>query len=391
MILEIADIRIQPGRNAEFEAAIRQGVETRDRTAKGFRGYKVNRGVESPDRYVLMIYWETLENHTVDFRGGPAVRAVARHRRPVLRRAAGRRALRAGRRRRDAAMTREVAVERAAGALRRGDFARDLAALVACRTESQNAQRGPELRAYLDGEIAPALTALGGSSRVVANPVPGAPPMLIGERIESPDLPTVLMYGHGDVVRGYDAQWSEGLVAVVADAATASACTGAAAPTTRASIAINLAALAPFQPRGGRPRLQPRGCSRWGEEIGSLVSSSPRASARRSPPTCSSPGRTAPARRPADDLPGSQRRRQFRPAPSLRDGAHHRATGVACCEIRRPRSRRRSLLLVDGRGASSSQGCARRRFPTLCARRCRHWSAAAWATRRSTRIGASRD
>ena len=40
-------------------------------TAKGFRGYKVNRGVESPERYILMIYWATLENHTVDFRGGP--------------------------------------------------------------------------------------------------------------------------------------------------------------------------------------------------------------------------------------------------------------------------------------------------------------------------------
>ena len=34
-----------------------------------FRGYKVNRGIESPERYVLMIFWETLENHTVDFRG----------------------------------------------------------------------------------------------------------------------------------------------------------------------------------------------------------------------------------------------------------------------------------------------------------------------------------
>ena len=71
MILEIADIRIQPGRNAEFEVAIRQGVEGVIATAQGFRGYKVNRGVESPERYVLMIYWETLESHTVDFRGGP--------------------------------------------------------------------------------------------------------------------------------------------------------------------------------------------------------------------------------------------------------------------------------------------------------------------------------
>ena len=71
MILELADIRIAPGKNAEFEAAIQRGAETVIATAKGFRGYKVNRGVESAERYLLMIYWETLENHTVDFRGGP--------------------------------------------------------------------------------------------------------------------------------------------------------------------------------------------------------------------------------------------------------------------------------------------------------------------------------
>ena len=71
MILEIADIRIPPGKNAEFEAAIRSGADSVVAHAKGFRGYKVNRGIESPERYVLMIYWETLENHTVDFRGGP--------------------------------------------------------------------------------------------------------------------------------------------------------------------------------------------------------------------------------------------------------------------------------------------------------------------------------
>jgi len=71
MILEIADIRIQPGRQAEFEAAIQRGIDTVASKAKGFRGYKVNKGVESPERYVLMIYWETLENHTVDFREGP--------------------------------------------------------------------------------------------------------------------------------------------------------------------------------------------------------------------------------------------------------------------------------------------------------------------------------
>lgn len=72
MILELADIRIHPGRQAEFDAAIRKGVETVISGAKGFRGYKVNKGVESPERYVLMIFWETLENHTVDFRQSAA-------------------------------------------------------------------------------------------------------------------------------------------------------------------------------------------------------------------------------------------------------------------------------------------------------------------------------
>ena len=71
MILEIADIRITPGTAAEFDAAIQRGVETVASKSKGFRGYKVNKSVESPERYLLMIYWDTLENHTVDFREGP--------------------------------------------------------------------------------------------------------------------------------------------------------------------------------------------------------------------------------------------------------------------------------------------------------------------------------
>ncbi len=71
MILELADIHILPGQQAAFDAAIQLGVETVASKAKGFRGYKVNKSVESPERYILMIYWDTLENHTVDFRGGP--------------------------------------------------------------------------------------------------------------------------------------------------------------------------------------------------------------------------------------------------------------------------------------------------------------------------------
>ena len=71
MILELADIRIAPGQQAAFEEAILRGVTTVISQAQGFRGWKVNKGVESPERYILQILWDTLEDHTVHFRSGP--------------------------------------------------------------------------------------------------------------------------------------------------------------------------------------------------------------------------------------------------------------------------------------------------------------------------------
>ncbi len=71
MILEVADIRIAPGQQAAFDEAIQRGLTTVIRQAKGFKGWKVHKGIESPERYLLMIEWETLEDHTVAFRGGP--------------------------------------------------------------------------------------------------------------------------------------------------------------------------------------------------------------------------------------------------------------------------------------------------------------------------------
>ena len=71
MILEIADIRIQPGQQAAFEEAIQRGIATVASKAQGFQGYKVNKCIETPERYVLQISWDTLEDHTVGFRQGP--------------------------------------------------------------------------------------------------------------------------------------------------------------------------------------------------------------------------------------------------------------------------------------------------------------------------------
>lgn len=72
MILELADIRIHPGQNLAFDEAIARGLRDVITHAKGFRGFKVSKGIESPERYVLQIFWDTLENHTVDFRQSEA-------------------------------------------------------------------------------------------------------------------------------------------------------------------------------------------------------------------------------------------------------------------------------------------------------------------------------
>jgi len=71
MILEIADIRIAPGQNAAFEEALQRALATVASQAQGMQGWKVNKGIESPERYILQIFWATLEDHTVGFRQGP--------------------------------------------------------------------------------------------------------------------------------------------------------------------------------------------------------------------------------------------------------------------------------------------------------------------------------
>jgi heme-degrading monooxygenase HmoA len=68
MITEIAQIEIKPGMEAEFETGVQQAAPI-FRRAKGCRGMKLERSIEKPQRYRLFVTWETLENHTVDFRG----------------------------------------------------------------------------------------------------------------------------------------------------------------------------------------------------------------------------------------------------------------------------------------------------------------------------------
>ncbi|MBI3347536.1 MAG: antibiotic biosynthesis monooxygenase [Burkholderiales bacterium] len=71
MILEIADFRIQPGQQAAFEAALREGIATTLSQSPGFIRAQVQHGVESPERYLLLVEWQTLEDHMQGFRNGP--------------------------------------------------------------------------------------------------------------------------------------------------------------------------------------------------------------------------------------------------------------------------------------------------------------------------------
>ena len=68
MFLEIAQIEIKPGLESEFEAGVKKAAPLFQR-AKGCTGMELQRSVEKPGRYRLFVKWETVENHTVDFRG----------------------------------------------------------------------------------------------------------------------------------------------------------------------------------------------------------------------------------------------------------------------------------------------------------------------------------
>lgn len=107
-------------------------------------------------------------------------------------------------------MSREKAIAEASRYFDEGGFAADLARRVAIPTESQNPERRGELRAYLEREMRPTLEALGCRCELIENPL-GSGPFLYAERIEDDGLATVFSYGHGDVIRGLEPQWREGL------------------------------------------------------------------------------------------------------------------------------------------------------------------------------------
>jgi acetylornithine deacetylase/succinyl-diaminopimelate desuccinylase-like protein len=107
--------------------------------------------------------------------------------------------------------TRAQAVAAAARYFDDGGFVSDLGRRVAIPTESQNPARRPDLESYLTAEMTPTLERMGFTCRILPNPVAAGGPFLLAERIEDPKLVTLFSYGHGDVIRGQEPQWREGL------------------------------------------------------------------------------------------------------------------------------------------------------------------------------------
>lgn len=104
---------------------------------------------------------------------------------------------------------RAAAIAAAEGYLDDGRFEEELGRLVAYPTESQVPEGLPHCRRYLDEAMIPAFRALGFETRVFENPVEGCAPVLLAERWEGAG-PTVLGYGHGDVIRGLEGRWTKG-------------------------------------------------------------------------------------------------------------------------------------------------------------------------------------
>jgi len=107
-------------------------------------------------------------------------------------------------------MSREAAIAKAEAYFESGGLKTDLARLIAMPTESQNPERADVLTAYIETEMRPLLESLGFTCKTLHHPKAKGP-FLFAERIEDPSLPTILGYGHGDVIRGLDKDWNEGL------------------------------------------------------------------------------------------------------------------------------------------------------------------------------------
>ena len=165
-------------------------------------------------------------------------------------------------------MTRAGAIDRVRQHLHSGGFLAELDRRVAYKTESQSNARAADLQAYLDKELQPSFAELGFTSRLIASPT-GRGPYLLADYREDASRPTVLMYGHGDVVGGMEGEWRDNLdpwrVTQVGERVY-----GRGTADNKGQHSILMSALAAVRAaRGGRLGFNAKFIVETGEEIGS--------------------------------------------------------------------------------------------------------------------------
>ncbi|GJD54731.1 M20 family metallopeptidase [Methylobacterium dankookense] len=249
-------------------------------------------------------------------------------------------------------MSRHDAVALAAGHFDDGSFLAVLKDAVGRPTECQAPGQVPALTAYLTDFIEPLIARLGFTSRIVDNPDGIHGPFLIAERHEGDDLPTVLMYGHGDTVRNYPEQWRTGLdpLRIVVEGER---WYGRGTADNKGQHVINLGALeAVMRARGGTLGFNAKLLIETGEESGSPgLRDVCRAegAALAADVLIASDGPRVNAERPTVFL-GSRGGYNFELVVDLREGGHHSGNWGGL--LRNPGTVLASAIasMVDGRG-----------------------------------------
>ena len=108
-------------------------------------------------------------------------------------------------------MSRDLALAAIDDYYQNGTFEAELAGRVSYKTESNLPNCEAALQGYLADDLVPYLSDMGFTCSVYPNPSSDAGPFLVARRIEGNDVPTVMTYGHGDVVAGYDDQWDDAM------------------------------------------------------------------------------------------------------------------------------------------------------------------------------------
>ena len=70
MVLEVAILNVRPGESSAFEASFREAQQILEKS-RGYQRHELRRCVEAADRYLLLVWWDSLASHVEGFRASP--------------------------------------------------------------------------------------------------------------------------------------------------------------------------------------------------------------------------------------------------------------------------------------------------------------------------------